>query len=761
MSPTTTLPTTSAPARSWEYDPFAPGFYDHAFETYRLMRDEAPVYRSEKWGWYALTRFEDVRAVLTDPDTYRSFEGMDIDDTEQDQAGPGSLPNMDNPRHDEIRRIVQPWFLPRRVGAHEDAVRSVVRRLVAGVVESGRTTGRADLARDLAWPLPFDVFFSLMGFPDAQDQGRAQLERWMHEQKGRVPGTPHLTPGATVATARINEFFVDILEQRRRDPQQDLVSHLVGADIDGVPFADEHITPSSEVLGLMMVLFLGGVESTAGLTATMFKLLAENPAQRDLLLADPGLVPDAVEEAMRMATPLQLTARTTSREVVLHGVTIPRGARVVAVTGAANRDERAFDRPDEFDVTRGRVRHVGFGEGIHGCLGAHLARLEATIAMQEALPVLGDYRLDGEPGFYPSSPNMYCWASLPVRFDADHTAAPAPRTSTTLTAPAADAPATDAPATELVTPVRLASRELAADGVAALVLEPAEGGALPAWEPGAHVDLVLGDDVATRQYSLCGDPGDTSSYRLGVLRDEHGRGSSLHVHDRLEVGDVVEVRGPRNNFALRPSARYLFLAGGIGITPLLPMVAAAQAAGADWRLVYGGRSRASMAFLDELAAYGDRVVLHPQDELGLLDLPGLLGDPVPETLVYCCGPAPLLDAVEEQCRDWPAGSLHVERFTPRALGAPVRDEAFEVELRRSGLTLEVPRDRSILEVVEEAGVATLSSCAEGTCGSCETRVLAGVPDHRDSVLDAGERERGDCLMICVSRSCEARLVLDL
>jgi ferredoxin-NADP reductase len=248
---------------------------------------------------------------------------------------------------------------------------------------------------------------------------------------------------------------------------------------------------------------------------------------------------------------------------------------------------------------------------------------------------------------------------------------------------------------------------------------------------------------------------------VGILRDPNGRGGSLHVHDRLQVGDVVRIRGPRNNFALAPSRRYLFIAGGIGITPILVMVAAAEAAGADWRLVYGGRQRASMAFLDELARYGDRVTICPQDETGLLDLDPLLGTPQDDTLVYCCGPEPLLNAVEQRCAGWPRRTLHVERFSAKPLAAPARAEAFEVVLARSELTLTVPPDRSILGVVEEAGIGVLSSCAEGTCGTCETAVLEGEPDHRDSVLDEDERRTGACMMICVSRACSSRLVLDL
>jgi ferredoxin-NADP reductase len=221
------------------------------------------------------------------------------------------------------------------------------------------------------------------------------------------------------------------------------------------------------------------------------------------------------------------------------------------------------------------------------------------------------------------------------------------------------------------------------------------------------------------------------------------------------------VRGPRNNFPLAPSPRYLFIAGGIGITPMLPMVRAAVAARAEWQLVYGGRQRSSMAFLDELAGHGERVRVWPQDEAGFLPLDELLGQPQPDTLVYCCGPEPLLSAVERGCAGWPRGALHVERFVAKPLTEPVRTEAFEVRLASSGLTLTVPVDRSILSVVEEAGVGVLSSCGEGTCGTCETPVLEGVPDHRDSVLDAEQREAGDCMMICVSRSCTPRLVLDL
>ncbi|MFF4313118.1 PDR/VanB family oxidoreductase [Streptomyces sp. 900105755] len=300
-------------------------------------------------------------------------------------------------------------------------------------------------------------------------------------------------------------------------------------------------------------------------------------------------------------------------------------------------------------------------------------------------------------------------------------------------------------------------RQSAADGVVVLTLRHPLGEELPGWEPGAHVDVVLGAGLE-RQFSLCGDPADRSGWRIAVLREPAGRGGSAYVHEQLGVGDKVRVRGPRNHFRLEPAPRYRFVAGGIGITPILPMLATAEAAGAEWTLLYGGRTRRSMAFTGELARYGgERVTVVPQDEAGLLDLAAVLDDVPAGTLVYCCGPGPLLDAVEERC---PAGALRVERFQPKVQEAGEERE-FEVVLAQSGRTLTVAPGVSVLDTVRAAGVEVLYSCTEGTCGTCETDVLEGDPDHRDSVLTEEERAAGETMLICVSRCRGARLVLDL
>jgi ferredoxin-NADP reductase len=311
-----------------------------------------------------------------------------------------------------------------------------------------------------------------------------------------------------------------------------------------------------------------------------------------------------------------------------------------------------------------------------------------------------------------------------------------------------------------VATLRVTGKTVVAEDVLTLELVSLNGFRLRDWAPGAHIDLALPNGM-TRQYSLCGDRWDPFTYRVGVLREQAGRGGSAYVHDELEVGDLVGVGGPRNNFALVPSEQYLFVAGGIGITPLLPMLRQAEMLGADWRLLYGGRRRASMAFLDELAHHGDRVQVRPQDEQGLLDLPRFLGAPRPGVKIYSCGPAPLLAAMESACADWPPYTLRTERFVGEELGVPVRQAPFDVELARTGRSVTVTADKTVLEAVSSLGVDVLSSCRQGTCGTCETTVLAGEPDHRDSLLDDAERQVNDCMFICVSRARSDRLVLDL
>ncbi|MEU7068891.1 PDR/VanB family oxidoreductase [Streptomyces narbonensis] len=311
--------------------------------------------------------------------------------------------------------------------------------------------------------------------------------------------------------------------------------------------------------------------------------------------------------------------------------------------------------------------------------------------------------------------------------------------------------------------VLVTGRTTPAEGVVELRLE---GAGLPAWQPGAHVDLVLPSGLV-RQYSLCGDPADTGAYTVATRLIEDGRGGSREVHEQLHEGTEIEIRGPRNRFPLVAAPAYVFVAGGIGITPVLPMVRAAEAAGADWRLVYCGRSRATMPYLDEVERLGGErsemgvppaegwgsVTVVAEDESGFPALDFLAHVPA-ETAVYCCGPDGLMDAVGAAMPEGRAPRL--ERFSA---AAPAGGTAFEVELRRSGRTVTVAADRTVLEVVREEVPGLMYSCRQGFCGTCRQSVLEGEVDHRDELLTDAERDGS--MLICVSRCTGKRLVLDL
>ena len=298
-----------------------------------------------------------------------------------------------------------------------------------------------------------------------------------------------------------------------------------------------------------------------------------------------------------------------------------------------------------------------------------------------------------------------------------------------------------------------------ATGVIQIELRDPSGAELPAWEPGAHLSLHLPNGLV-RQYSLCGDPADRHCWTVAVLREEASRGGSTWVHDRLTAGSLVDVDGPWNNFPLEAADRHLLIAGGIGVTPVLPMVRSLARRESDWQMLYCGRSRAGMAFLEELESTG-RVRVHADDERGgPPDLAAELGGLDPGTLVYCCGPEPLIQAVEAALPD--RSALRVERFrAPEQPARSTEDSGFDVVCAGSGARVRVGPAVSILDALGEAGFDVPSSCHEGVCGTCETKVLAGEPEHRDFVLSEAEKECADTMFLCVSRCRSAELVLDL
>lgn len=318
--------------------------------------------------------------------------------------------------------------------------------------------------------------------------------------------------------------------------------------------------------------------------------------------------------------------------------------------------------------------------------------------------------------------------------------------------------------------VKVAGRKQLNEDIVKLNLVALDGSLLPAWEPGAHIELQLNAkdnigecDVMLRHYSLCGDYNNTESWEIAILREQNGRGGSLYIHENLKEGDVLQVSEPRNHFAFKPGKKVLFIAGGIGITPILPMVQQANASDIDWQLVYLSRERSRLVYLDRFVEYDDnRIRLNGDLEDGFCDLNELLSNCDSDTTVYSCGPKPLLDALEKIHKEkndtgW---SLTIERFSASD-DVLAQTGTFDVVINSTGERIHIPEGQSILECLRNKGIRITCSCRDGVCGTCETGVLSGVPDHRDSVLSEEERADNDYMMVCVSRAITDELVLDL
>jgi vanillate O-demethylase ferredoxin subunit len=309
--------------------------------------------------------------------------------------------------------------------------------------------------------------------------------------------------------------------------------------------------------------------------------------------------------------------------------------------------------------------------------------------------------------------------------------------------------------------VRVQSMRFEANGIVSVELVSPQGAELPAFGAGAHIDLHLPNGVV-RSYSLWNSPQERHRYVIGVLHDRNSRGGSRYVHEQLRVGATITIGAPRNNFPLDETAAHtVLIAGGIGITPIYGMLNELRRLGKSVELLYCARSRAEAAFVDGLLG-SDGVQAHFDDEAGgPPDLRAYLGARPAGAHFYCCGPTPMLGAFEQTCEALGLPNVHIERFAPAEPVVAMQGSEYECHLARSQKMVLVPTGKSLLDALLEAGVDVDHSCREGVCGSCETRVVDGVPDHRDGVLTKAERESGKTMMVCVSGCKGRRLVLDL
>jgi len=387
-----------------ELNPYSHAFHDDPFPMYRALRDNAPCYHNDALDFWALSRYEDVLAALHDPEVYCSRHGITL---EQDSTLPMLL-TTDPPAHTDLRRMVSRAFTPRRVAELE----ADVRKLATGFLEPLLDKGEGDLIADYAALLPMDVISRMLGVPHDDEES---LRLWTNALLERDEGVPDVTPAGINAAVNLFKYFSRFVAERRTaiakgNAPDDLTTALYAAGADDDRLSDE------QVVGFCFLLIIAGNETTTKLLANCLLALQRFPVERAKVVRDPGRIPDAVEEILRYEGSTQLMARTLTRPVDLHGRHMPEGAKVLLLLGSANRDERVWDRPDEFDIDRAStVQHVGFGHGIHVCLGAALARLEMRVSLEEILRRMPHYEIDEAACTRVHSGNVRGWATMPIR----------------------------------------------------------------------------------------------------------------------------------------------------------------------------------------------------------------------------------------------------------------------------------------------------------------------------------------------------------
>jgi cytochrome P450 len=396
-----------------EFDPFSVEFFEDPWDMYRWLRDEAPVYHNERLGFWALSRYEDCVLAARDVATFTSTRGVNLAQLLRAEFGEvaqsGDLPlmiMMDPPEHERMRKLVSRAFTPRRIAEWEP----VVQRIVGGFLDDLAGATAFDVTRDVAGPFPVEVISEIMGVPAGD---RQQVRHWTDSMLEVEVGNPYPKPEGIEASFAMQAYFSGLVADRRRRPGEGMLADLLLAEVERADGGHERLT-DDEVVGFVILLMAAGSETVTKLVGNGVMTFEEWPGERERLKADPALAPSAVEECLRWRAPSQYQGRFSLRERELHGVTIPARQPVLLVTGAANRDERAYVDPDRFDITREGPPGITFGHGIHFCIGAHLARLEGRTAFTELYRRWPDLRVDLDGVEYVHMANVAGPSSVPV-----------------------------------------------------------------------------------------------------------------------------------------------------------------------------------------------------------------------------------------------------------------------------------------------------------------------------------------------------------
>lgn len=722
------------------------------FLDLKNQRAKPSIEYSSALNAHIVTRYNDILTILSHPEVFTSKDATvppfppPINHLFANRVPEGgTLLGWDNPDHDRLRSAVSGFFMPRKL----ERFRPLMCELAHELVDAFVGDGDVEIKSAFALPLPLKLIVEISGL----DKSRWEwIGRCLALFGGITAGQGDTSIEAQVQDVLdLHAYVADVIQERKHDRRDDLISYIWDQRDLGVQMTDfEHL---SMIPGFL----LAGHETTTsvlsmGLSHLLHHGLWEAATENETATAQ------AIEELLRYESAITGMFRLVQKETTIGSCTLKPGDRVFLAYSSGSRDESIFGFPEKLHLQRKfSTQHLGFGRGIHACLGAPLARLLLKVefgVLRERLPNLRLATTYEDIVYEKVGPSRGVERVL-VAWDP-----PSGPWARTIQVQTTNPQRQNTRAGNETIQAVVKHLVLLTDEVLEVTLcskaEPASS--LPRWDPGSHIDIL--SEHGYRQYSLCSDPQDTSHWKVAILRENTGSGGSRWFHENLHEGAEVTVRKPRNHFRLRTSNRYVFIAGGIGITPIKSMLAQAKHQHASYRFIYLGRSRNTVAYLDELA-YDHPVDIWARDEGNRFDLESFAREQDEAVQVYCCGPERLLSSLEEAGKSNPLIELQVERFQALSGQSFLPNRSFDVVLHRSGRTVTVEPERSLLETLNDSGCGIMSTCSKGTCGTCEVSVLEGIPEHRDAVLSVEEKGENRVMMPCVSRSVGERLVLDL
>lgn len=737
-----------------KFDPFGIEYQLNPGEALKWARENSPIFFDDKLGYWVITRYEDVQEVFRDNITFSPANALEKITPLTEEAQEilkahnfglnRTLVNEDEPQHTARRRALAGAFDTKEL-AHHDVM---VRKLVTERIEKFKDSGTVDLVSAMLYDVPLTVAFHFLGVPEHDME---LLHKYSVAHTVSTWGRPSDEEQAEIASS-VGKFWQlagDILEELRETP-----------DAEGwMPFSIRmqkempDVVTDSYLHSMMMAGIVAAHETTAHSSANAIKLILETPGLWQKLGKQPELIPNAIEECLRLSGGVAAWRRVATTDTELSGVHLPKGSKLLMVSAAANRDPEVFPDPDIIDLYRDNsAQHLTFGYGSHQCLGKNLARLELQVILQELTSRFPDLSLSDQDFTFVANTSFRGPNALLVEWD------PA-----SIQSPSSEFPAMvfNGPSRELRTrKLNVASVDDSVPGIRRLVLESADGFPLPSWHPGAHIEVETGG--VNRHYSLCGN--DPNTWEIAVALEQDGRGGSRWIHEFAVEGFTLNVRGPRNNFRADSNATHLILvAGGVGITPMLAMADDAKKRGVSYELHYCGKSRSTLAYLDRIARdHGPNSELHISDEGSRLDIDRFRERHTQGVQLLACGPDRLTSSLLNDLPNWPTGSIRYETFTALNALDTSGNEEFTVEINSTGETLSVAANTTLLEALESSGHDVYADCREGLCGTCEVGVLSGEIDHRDHLLSNREKAAGAKILTCVSRGkgC-SKLVLNI